>query len=50
MLRAFIDDEPPIRMQIDGMTAFPFGDPANYLKAGAAVPAYWLNLRYPNLP
>jgi hypothetical protein len=53
LLNAFLTDEPLITMQLDGMTARPWGDPSNYLEHGDTpkeVPAYWLNIRYYNIP
>ena len=53
MLASFMDDEPLITMQLDGMTARPYGDPANYLDTGSIkkkVPSYWYNIRYTNIP
>ena len=49
MLRAFVDDEPLITMQVDGMSAWPWGNPANYLKPGVAIPAHWFGLNYSGL-
>ena len=50
LLQAFVEDEPLITMQLDGMTAWPWGDPANYLDpaktAHQSIPSHWLNLRY----
>lgn len=45
LLAAFINDEPPLTMALDGMTTWPYGNPANYLK-GNNVPEYWFNFRY----
>ena len=53
LLNSSIPDEPLITMQLDGMTAFPWGDPSNYLDTGSikkAVPDHWLNIRYVNIP
>lgn len=49
MLAAFVDDEPFITMQVDGMTARPYGNPANYLDKKHDVPSHWGNLRYDGL-
>ncbi len=49
MLAAFIDDEPFIAMQVDGMTARPYGNPANYLDKKHDVPSHWGNIRYDGL-
>lgn len=50
MLHTFVDDEPLLTMQIDGMTAWPWGNPSTYLDArkhvSHPVPAHWLNIRY----
>jgi hypothetical protein len=49
MLRAFVDDEPPLTMQVDGMTAWPWGNPAHYFEPGASVPSHWMGLSYTGL-
>ena len=49
MLAAFVDDEPFIAMQVDGMTARPYGNPANYLDQKHDVPSHWGNIRYDGL-
>ena len=53
MLASFYDDEPLITMQLDGMTAKPYGNPANYLSSTLGPrqpPAHWLNIAYFNIP
>jgi hypothetical protein len=49
LLRAFVDDEPPLTMQVDGMTAWPWGNPARYFEPGASVPSHWMGLSYTGL-
>ncbi len=53
LLAAFEDDEPLITMQLDGMTAWPYGNPANYLYSTHQIPTniphYW-HTPYVNLP
>jgi hypothetical protein len=50
LLNTFIDDEPLIIMQLDGMTTWPWGNPSNYLDASKReshpIPPHWMNLRY----
>jgi hypothetical protein len=50
LLRTFVDDEPVLTMQVDGMTEWPWGDPSTYLDANKhtahPLPPYWLNIRY----
>ncbi|WP_210497169.1 ArnT family glycosyltransferase [Microvirga antarctica] len=53
MLATFIDDDALITMQLDGMTAWPYGNPAQYLGPGGApgvIPAHWYNINYQELP
>ncbi|MES2985226.1 MAG: hypothetical protein V4735_08580 [Pseudomonadota bacterium] len=53
LLASFYDDEPLITMQLDGMTAAPYGNPANYLSGSLGkrpAPAHWLNIEYYNIP
>ncbi|MBV8774663.1 MAG: hypothetical protein JO166_20370, partial [Deltaproteobacteria bacterium] len=49
LLNILIDDETPLTMALDGMRAFPYGDPFNFILAavnGQKLPAYWGNLNY----
>jgi 4-amino-4-deoxy-L-arabinose transferase-like glycosyltransferase len=50
LLHTFVDDEPLITMELDGMTEWPWGDPSTYIDenkhASHPVPPYWLNIRY----
>lgn len=53
MLATFVDDEALITMQLDGMTVWPYGNPATYLGMGGIpkdLPEHWNNFNYQNLP
>lgn len=53
LLHTFTVDESLITMQLDGMTAWPWGNPATYLDtakhASHPVPPHWLNIRFDNI-
>lgn len=53
MLATFFDDDALITMQLDGMTVWPYGNPATYLGMGGVpkqLPSHWKNFNYQNLP
>ena len=48
------NDEPMITMELDGMTVYPYGNPANYLNPENVekmkLPDYWYDFTYYGLP
>lgn len=53
LLSAMVDDDALISLQLDGMTAWPWGNPANYLGPHGApglLPPHWHHLSYQGLP
>jgi hypothetical protein len=52
-MAAILDDDALISMQLDGMTAWPWGNPANYLdthRLAGQLPPHWGPLSYTDLP
>lgn len=53
VMAALVDDDALISMQLDGMTVWPWGNPANFLderRAAGLLPEHWGTLSYRNLP
>ena len=48
MLEVIAADDPPITMQLEGMTVPPYGNPANYLKKENQhiLPSHWYDMNY----